>query len=56
MRDEIDSRLWVEHGPPFAAAIDAAIAAIAAAVRPALRRIHEVEFGAPWKQQRGHQA
>lgn len=56
MRDEMDSRIWGEHGAAFSADIDRAIAAIGAALRPALQRLHEMEFSSPWKQQRGHEA
>lgn len=54
MRDQMDSRIWIEHGPAFTAGIAGALAAIASAFAPALKRLHEIEFSAPWKQRSHH--
>ncbi len=49
MRDEIDSRIWAEHGQAFSEGLEAFLAAAAANVGSALRRLNEIEFDAPWK-------
>lgn len=45
MRDEIDSRVWVEHGHAFSESIETFFANIGVA----FRRLNEIEFDAPWK-------
>ncbi len=49
MRDEIDSRIWVEHGQAFSEDLDKFFTRIGAAIGVALRRLNEMEFEAPWK-------
>lgn len=49
MRDEIDSRIWVEHGHAFSEDLARLFAAIRASVGTALKRLSEIEFDAPWK-------
>jgi hypothetical protein len=45
MRDEMDSRLWVEHGADFTALMAKVIDAIGIS----LKRLNEIEFEAPWR-------
>jgi hypothetical protein len=45
MRDEIDSRIWNEHGHAFSESLEALFATIGTA----LRRLNAIEFDAPWK-------
>ncbi len=45
MRDEIDGRLWAEHGPAFAAAVSDWFADIMFG----FRRLVAIEFAAPWR-------
>ncbi|HEX6375522.1 MAG TPA: hypothetical protein VFZ91_07350 [Allosphingosinicella sp.] len=45
MRDEIDSRIWVEHGHAFSESL----AGFLAAAGKGLKRLNEIEFEAPWK-------
>ncbi|MEA3008617.1 MAG: hypothetical protein QOJ91_309 [Sphingomonadales bacterium] len=49
MRDEIDSRLWVEHGHAFSETVANFLARAGDAVGTGLRRLNEMEFDAPWK-------
>lgn len=49
MRDEIDSRIWAEHGHAFSNDLAKFFAAAGASVGTALRRLNEIEFDAPWK-------
>jgi hypothetical protein len=49
MRDEIDSRLWVDHGHAFSEDVDRLFSRIGSAIGVALRRLNEMEFDAPWK-------
>ena len=44
MRDEIDGRLWVNHHQDFSRSLRA----LADAVRIAFRKLHEIQFDAPW--------
>lgn len=46
MRDEIDGRLWAEHGRSFSDSL----ASLFSQVRIALKRLNEIEFEAPWRQ------
>jgi uncharacterized membrane protein YhaH (DUF805 family) len=45
MRDEMDARIWVEHGADFSASLDRFFKDVAVA----LRRLHEIQFSAPWR-------
>jgi hypothetical protein len=45
MRDEIDGRLWAEHGPEFSQAVMKWIAELSAAYI----RMNERRYAAPWK-------
>jgi hypothetical protein len=45
MRDEMDSRMWVEHGADFTALVAKAIAVVGVS----LKRLNEIEFEAPWR-------
>jgi hypothetical protein len=45
MRDEMDARIWAEHHQDFSNLVAGAIAAIG----PALRRLHRMEFDQPWR-------
>ena len=49
MRDEIDSRIWAQHGHAFSEDLDNLFARIGSTVGIALRRLNEMEFDAPWK-------
>jgi hypothetical protein len=45
MRDEIDSRMWLEHHQSFAGNLTALFAEIG----KGLSRLNQIEFDAPWK-------
>ncbi|HEY0130942.1 MAG TPA: hypothetical protein VGB57_06010 [Allosphingosinicella sp.] len=45
MRDEIDSRIWAEHGHAFSEDLANFFANIGAG----FRRLNEIQFDAPWK-------
>jgi hypothetical protein len=45
MRDEMDSRLWIEHGQGWSDFVDSVLSGIG----DVLRRIHATEFDAPWR-------
>jgi hypothetical protein len=49
MRDEIDSRIWVEHGQDFSNDLAKALARAAANFAAGFRRLNEIRFDAPWK-------
>ena len=49
MRDEIDSRIWLEHGHAFSEDLANFFAGIGTAVGTVLNRLNEIEFDAPWK-------
>jgi hypothetical protein len=48
MRDEIDSRLWVEHGHAFSETVANFFASAGAVIGTGLRRLNEIQFDAPW--------
>jgi hypothetical protein len=45
MRDEMDSRIWAEHGHAFSEDLATFFANIGAG----FRRLNEIRFDAPWK-------
>jgi hypothetical protein len=45
MRDEIDGRLWAEHGHLFSTRL----AALLSATMHGFRRLTAIEFAAPWR-------
>lgn len=49
MRDEMDSRIWVEHGQDFSRDLAKVFAAAAANFAAGFRRLNEIQFDAPWK-------
>jgi hypothetical protein len=49
MRDEIDSRTWVEHHQVFSDDLANFLARIGSAIGVGLRRLNEMEFDAPWE-------
>ncbi|HYJ82150.1 MAG TPA: hypothetical protein VEW26_04810 [Allosphingosinicella sp.] len=49
MRDEIDSRIWVEHGHAFSEDLERFFTRIFTAIGVGLRRLNELEFDAPWQ-------
>jgi hypothetical protein len=49
MRDEIDSRIWAEHGHAFSEDLANFLAVVADSIGTGLRRLNEMEFDAPWK-------
>lgn len=46
MRDEIESRLWVEHGDGWSNFVHD----VAGGIADVMRRLHRIEFDAPWRQ------
>ena len=48
MRDELDARIWGDHGAAFAAALDRFFSSVALS----LKRLHEIHFSAPWQDRR----
>jgi len=49
MRDEIDSRLWLEHGSAFTEDL----AKLFRQAGEAINRLNEVQFRAPWRREAG---
>ncbi|HYW16753.1 MAG TPA: hypothetical protein VE891_11465 [Allosphingosinicella sp.] len=49
MRDEIDSRIWVEHHGAFSEDLAKLFAAVAANIGAGFKRLVEIQFDAPWK-------
>lgn len=49
MRDEIDSRIWAEHGHAFSEDLAKFFAGLGSAIGIGLKRLNEMEFDAPWK-------
>ena len=49
MRDEIDSRIWVEHHQAFSDDLAKFFASVGNAIGTGLRRLNEMEFDAPWE-------
>jgi hypothetical protein len=45
MRDEIDSRMWVEHHQAFSESV----ASFFAKSAEAFRRLNDIQFDAPWR-------
>jgi hypothetical protein len=52
MRDEIDSRLWLEHG----AAFTEDLAKLFRQAGEAINRLNEVQFRAPWRREAGYRS
>jgi hypothetical protein len=50
MRDEIDARLWVDHHQAFSEAV----ANLFAAAGLALKKLHQIQFDAPWRRDAAH--
>jgi len=44
MRDELDGRLWVDHG----AAFGDVVACFLDQLKLSLKRLHEIQYEAPW--------
>jgi hypothetical protein len=53
MRDEIDSRIWVEHHAAFTQAVANFLAAAATTLGSGFQRLNEIQFDAPWKRDLG---
>ncbi|HEX8224523.1 MAG TPA: hypothetical protein VF605_11965 [Allosphingosinicella sp.] len=49
MRDEIDSRIWAEHGHAFSGDLANFFASVGSAIGVGLKRLNEMDFDAPWK-------
>lgn len=49
MRDEIDSRIWADHGRAFSEDLARFFSTTAASVGAGFRRLNEIQFDAPWK-------
>jgi hypothetical protein len=47
MRDEMDARIWNEHGAEFSASLHEFFLGLGAA----FRRLQEIRFAAPWKRE-----
>ncbi len=45
MRDEIDARIWNEHGHQFSEALHRFLQGVALT----FRRLHAIQFHAPWR-------
>jgi hypothetical protein len=50
MRDEIDGRLWAEHGHAFSEGV----ARLISEIRLSLERLHAFQFDAPWRHRAIH--
>ena len=48
MRDEMDARIWAEHGAAFSEDLDKLLRRVWAG----LKRLHQIEFDAPWLHER----
>jgi hypothetical protein len=44
MRDELDGRLWVDHGAAFGDVVTSFLDQL----KLSLKRLHEIQFEAPW--------
>jgi hypothetical protein len=53
MRDEIDSRFWVEHGADFSAFFADRIDRLVNAAKVSFERLVAIEFDAPWRASAG---
>jgi hypothetical protein len=49
MRDEMDARIWVEHGAEFSEGLHSFFLRVGAAIRDMMERLHRYNFDAPWK-------
>lgn len=49
MRDEMDARIWNEHGHQFSEDLHRLIETVRETVKVSLRRLHAMEFHAPWR-------
>lgn len=49
MRDEMDSRMWVDHGHAFSESLAGFFAGLGTTIGAGLNRLNEIEFDAPWK-------
>ncbi|HEY0626625.1 MAG TPA: hypothetical protein VGD10_07810 [Allosphingosinicella sp.] len=49
MRDEMDARIWNEHHQAFSQSLSNLVTAAVDTIRMTLRKLHKIEFGAPWK-------
>lgn len=59
MRDEIDSRMWIEHHAAFSRSVGDLIGGVKrafAGIKPALDHIHAWEFDSPWQRRGAGQA
>jgi hypothetical protein len=48
MRDEIDARIWNEHGQQFSEDLHRLLKTVAVS----LKRLHAIQFDAPWRKTR----
>jgi hypothetical protein len=51
MRDEMEARLWVEHGRDWSDFV----ARIVSDMKVALKALHRLEFDAPWRSRPRHE-
>jgi hypothetical protein len=49
MRDEIDGRIWDQHGHAFSESLASFLATLGTTIGAGLDRLNEIEFDAPWK-------
>ena len=49
MRDEIDGRLWAEHGHVFSETLANFFSTLATTIGTGRRRLNDLEFDAPWE-------
>lgn len=59
MRDEIDSRMWIEHHAAFSRSVGGLFGSLKAglaSLKPALERLHSLEWDAPWRHRGAGQA
>ena len=45
MRDELEARMWLQHGAAFSAFVAETVKATARG----FKRLNEIEFSAPWR-------
>jgi hypothetical protein len=49
MRDEMDSRIWVDHHDAFSTDVARFLTSAVANIGAGFRRLNEIQFDAPWK-------
>lgn len=49
MRDELDGRLWADHHESFTNSVTDGLRAFGRVYAQAMRKLTEIEFAAPWR-------